>query len=236
MLIALLADIHANLEALEAVLVDAKQRGVCEFICAGDLVDYGPNPNEVVQLVRENNFHTVMGNHDQGVGFEIPPEKFIVARGRNLADELSALRWTQENTLAAHKEFLRSLPRTISLERAGRSILVTHGLPNSINAYVDPGNAEVLKDLHDNLGADIFILGHLHLPYRDITTGSLFVNPGSVGKPKDGDPKASYAILKLDNKAAVEFHRVPYSIKSAAEKIDVSGLPKAFSGALFAGR
>ena len=188
MKIALLADIHANLEALLAVISDAKERQVSEFICAGDLVDYGPDPNEVITEAVVNNFVTVMGNHDQGAGFDLTFPEFQVTKGRNLQDELAALSWTQRHTS------------------------------------------------NEKNNADIYVLGHLHIPYQDKSAGALIINPGSVGKPKDNDRRASYAILELAEKAAIEFCRVNYDIEAVGKKINGLGLPGFVAAALLAGK
>lgn len=236
MKIALLSDIHSNLEALQAVLEDARAYGVDEFICAGDLVDYGPNPNIVIKETIDNRFITVMGNHDQGVGLDLQPTVFKIAPGRNLEDELIALAWTQQNTTPVNKQYLSSLPRKLLLERKGYNILITHALPNSLTAYVGPGTPDILKELNAEYRADIYVLGHLHIPYKDMSTDAVFINPGSVGKPKDLNPEASYAILDLGTSISVEFRRVKYDIENTVNKMIGSGLPQSLAESLLTGK
>jgi len=177
-----------------------------------------------------------MGNHDQGVGFDLTFPEFRVAKGRNLRGELAALSWTQRHTTKVNKKFLASLPRSLFVARGGFRILVAHALPGSLNTYVGPEARDRLKELHERNNADIYVLGHLHIPYQDKSAGALIINPGSVGKPKHNDRNASYAILELAETAAIEFCRVNYDIAAAAKKIKDRGLPESVAAALLAGK
>ena len=235
MKIALLSDIHSNLEALLAVLEDAREYGVDEFVCAGDLVDYGPNPNEVIKEAIDNKFITVMGNHDQGVGLDLEPTAFKIAPDRNIEDELIALAWTQQKTTSVNKKYLLSLPIEVLLDREGYRILLTHALPSSLTSYIGPGTPDKLEELHAQYRADIYVLGHLHIPYKDMSADAVFINPGSVGKPKDLNADASYAILDLRTGMSVEFRKVKYDIETTMKKMAVGGLPQSLADALLAG-
>jgi len=122
------------------------------------------------------------------------------------------------------------------LNRKGYRIFLTHALPNSLTAYAGPGTPDKLEEMHVEYPADIYVLGHLHVPYKIMLTDAVFINPGSVGKPKDLNPDASYAILDLGPVISLEFRKVPYDTETTIRKMSGLGLPQSLADSLLAGK
>lgn len=218
--IGLIADIHANLTALEAVLEDMGE--VDKIICAGDLVGFGPDPNEVIDLARSENFTAVLGDHD-----------YAVISGKfDFLDELSAevAEWTRDELEGKNMNFLEKLPRRAEVDAGEHEIFVVHGTPqNPLEKCLLPGASNrTLVDATQFVNSDAILLGHAHVPMKKMIQGKLVINPGSVGQPKDRNPKASYAILKSDKDVEVDIKRISYDIKETEQRIRDSELPKKF--------
>lgn len=250
MKIAIFSDIHGNVYALRAVLADIQSRGVDMVFCGGDLVGYGAFPNEVISLIRENHIPTIMGNYDQGIGNDSDD------CGCAYRDELSralgkrSIAWTRDRVTPENKFYLRHLPERISLTIDGKKILMVHGSPRRINEYLfeDRPTASIIR-MFEAEKVDVITCGHTHLPYvhdlmveesletvteadgRQVTRRKpggryILVNTGSVGKPKDGDPRAAYALLDFkDGGIKYEIVRVPYEVEAMARAVEQSGLP-----------
>ncbi|PLV60397.1 metallophosphoesterase [Thermotoga sp. KOL6] len=228
MKLAFLGDVHGNLEALEAVLRDIEGRGIDEIFCLGDLVGYGPDPEAVVQTIKAKGIKTIMGNYDDAVGFSRENCGCSYAPGRESEVGDISLKWTIEHTSEDTKDFLRTLPKRLSFEVEGVRFLLVHGSPlNELLEYVKPTtSAKRLKEIIESVEENIVVNGHTHLPMTKWVGGKLILNPGSVGRPKDGDSRASYIIVEV-NKGVVwfEFVRVSYDVKKTVEKIVKNGLP-----------
>lgn len=230
MRIAVFSDVHGNIHALTAVLADIDSQQVDRIYCLGDLVGYGAYPNEVIELLRDRGIPTIMGNYDDGVGFEkdqcgcayTDPEM------RRLGDLSFA--WTKEHVIPENKAFLRSLLPNIRLDVEGKRVLMVHGSPRRINEYLyeDRGQSS-LKRIALASEADVLVFGHTHLPYVKEVTGVTFVNVGSAGKPKDGDVRGMYALLDIEREVGVAIHRVQYDVAAAAAAVRASGLPPHFA-------
>ena len=136
MAIAILSDIHGNLQALEAVLNDLHGRSIDATYCLGDLVGYGASPNEVVARIRAERIPTIMGNYDDGVGFDRDDCGCAYRDEDEKARGQRSLMWTRTHTTDDHKAFLRSLPAQLRLELGGRRILLVHGSPRKMNEYL----------------------------------------------------------------------------------------------------
>jgi len=237
--ITIFGDIHANLPALEAVLADMDARGLANRFCLGDLVGYGTSPNEVIALIRHHQIPTLMGNYDYGVGhdsddcgcaYKTPEEE---ARGKR------SIAWTNAHTAPEHKAYLRTLPMTIPLQLGSLRVLLAHGSPRKINEYLyaDRPDASMERVL-DSAEAEVLVCGHTHLPYhRILPSGRHIVNAGSVGKPKDGDPRAGYVVLSAaDGALNVQFIRVAYDVEQAAQAIEATEMPHEFAQMLRDGK
>jgi len=228
--IAVLSDIHANLHALQAVWADLESQRPQAVYCLGDLVGYGAFPNEVVEFIRSREVPTVMGNYDDGVGFDqddcgcvyrVPGEAEL---GRQ------SLLWTRQTTTAENKVFLQALPIQLRRETQRCHLLFVHGSPRRINEYLYADRpAASFERIARLAGAEVLFFGHTHLPYQKTVARTLFVNAGSVGKPKDGDPRAAYALFSSGLRSRVEFRRVSYDVAAAAAAVRRVGLPVHFA-------
>lgn len=236
--ITIFGDIHGNLPALEAVLTDIEANDLSPHYCLGDLVGYGTFPNEVTEIIRERNIPTLMGNYDQGVGNS--SDDCGCAYTNPVAEALGkrSIAWTNQNTSAENKLYLWQLPAQIPLELDGLRVRLVHGSPRKINEYLFADRPDAtLERLLDMAEAEVLVCGHTHIPYhRILPSGRHVVNAGSVGKPKDGNPQACYAVLEANNSnLVVTFRRVPYDVERAAQAIEASEMPHEYAEMLRTG-
>lgn len=231
MKIAIISDVHSNLEALETVLKDISKKEVDEIICLGDIVGYGANPNEVIDLIKKKNIKCVQGNHDLNA---VTLEKLDWFNDQ--AQE--ALKWTNKVLTEENKKFLKELPITLELKDKKNKLLAVHGSPaDHLYGYIYPTtDDEVIKDMLEDKKVDVITTGHTHLADLKKLELKIFLNPGSVGQPRNNNPKAQYAILDLSNINFITFEQVEYDIDTAAKKIIQAGLPKFLSERLYFGR
>ncbi|HZK67163.1 MAG TPA: metallophosphoesterase family protein [Chloroflexota bacterium] len=230
MRIAIFSDIHGNRHALSAVLANIDQEAPDRVYCLGDLVGYGAYPNEVIERIRDRGIPTIMGNYDDGVGFDKDECgcAYKEPEMKRLGD--LSLMWAREAVTPENKEFLRSLVPKIRFKVGGKEILLVHGSPRKINEYVYEDRLPAsLEHIAKSAEADALVFGHTHLPYTKEVAGVLLVNDGSVGKPKDSDARAGYVILDVGSEVKVEFRRVPYDVAAAAAAVRESGLPAHFA-------
>ncbi|GAB4449799.1 MAG: metallophosphoesterase family protein [Anaerolineae bacterium] len=237
--ITIFGDIHANLPALEAVQADMAARRLSNFYCLGDLVGYGTSPNEVISVIREWNIPTLMGNYDQGVGNS--SDDCGCAYTNPVAEALGkrSIAWTNDHTTEENKAFLRQLLQQIPLQLGDLRVVLVHGSPRRINEYLFEDRPDSsLERLLDMVEADVLVCGHTHLPYhRILPSGRHVVNAGSVGKPKDGDPRAGYVVLQASGRELeVNFMRVAYDIERAAQAIEASTMPHEYAQMLRTGK
>jgi putative phosphoesterase len=233
MRLAVFSDVHANLPALEACLTDIETRRPDAIYCLGDLVGYAPYPNEVIERIQAAQIPTIIGNYDDGTGFNRDECgcAYREERDRLLGDQSFA--WTKVHVTEDHKAFLRSLVPEIRFEAGGKRFLLVHGSPRRINEYLfEDRPASSFERLAASSAADVIVFGHTHKPYVKTAGGVLFVNVGSVGKPKDGDPRACYALFTTGGDVRVEFVRVAYDVTAVAQAIRGSELPSEFADAL----
>jgi predicted phosphodiesterase len=237
---ALISDIHSNLPALESVLGDiSHQRDVVATYHLGDLVGYAPWPNETVALIREREVSGVAGNYDSTVATDYKHCGCKYEDPRQ--EELSHLsyNWTRQHVSRATKDFLATLPFRIDVlpkggHTAGPRVVLVHGTPtlNTLYWTEDRPDDFCLK-MAKHAGArpgDVIAFGHTHLPWHREVEGIHFLNTGSVGRPKDGDWRAGYALLDLgDGPLRVEFVRVEYDLDRAMRAIRESELPDDFA-------
>lgn len=229
MQVAIFSDVHGNEPALEAVLNDIDTQQPDRTYCLGDLVGYGAGPNEVIERMRAARIPTVIGNYDDGVGFDRDECGCAYREALDRERGQQSLEWTKAQTTASNKAFLRSLVPEIRFAAEGRRVLLVHGSPRRVNEYLfeDRPLASFAR-LAQSSAADIIVFGHTHMPYTKPVNDVLFVNAGSVGKPKDGDPRACYVLLDVATGRTV-FRRVAYDVAAAASAIRASGLPDTFA-------
>ncbi|MCW3983817.1 MAG: YfcE family phosphodiesterase [Candidatus Bathyarchaeota archaeon] len=224
--IAVLSDIHANLQALEKVLADAQKRGVEVFVNAGDSIGFGACPNEVVELLCSKNVLSIVGNYDLEV---------LSGQSDAKGEKRLALKFAQEELSQSCGFFLSSLPRELRLEVAGKKILVTHGSPESIDEHIRSDTPMQRLNYFANIAkADVVIVGHSHEQFIREANGVWFVNPGSVGRPNDKNPQAGYALFSFDP-FKVDLIRLDYDVAGASEALRKKGLPESFAQMLLRG-
>ena len=244
---ALISDIHANLPALEAVIADVRRRNDIDGVFhLGDLVGYGPWPNEVVQRIGDEGIAGVAGNYDSTVATRYLHCgcKYEDARQEELSHVSYA--WTLEHTSGETKTFLGALPFRIDLRPhgghvSGPTITLLHGnqVLNTVYVYQERPD-EFLAKMAVGVGAragDVICFGHTHKPWHREIGGVHCVNTGSVGRPKDGDPRAGYVLLDVPSREPVnvQFVRVEYDIERTANAIVAAGLPNEFADFLRTG-
>jgi putative phosphoesterase len=234
----IVSDIHSNHAALRAVLDDAAPWDRC--ICAGDTVGYGPDPNECIGALRDKSFRCIRGNHDHEVitgdasSPEGAPGNFRFNPRAARAIEINRGLLTPDS-----RAYLRGLPTSLRLRVDGVNIAVYHGSPRApLSEYVMPEEAKMrAAQLIAESDCNLLVLGHTHKPYAVEHGDALLLNPGSVGQPRDGDPRASYAIVEIaEGKINPHIHRVKYDIMRTQDKMKRRGLPKTLATRLGRGR
>ena len=236
--VTIFGDIHGNLPALEVVFRDMETRELANHHCLGDLVGYGTFPNEVVHAIRDRAIPTLMGNYDQGVGNNSDDCgcAYKTAEARALGER--SIAWSNAHTADANKAFLRELPLHIALQLGALRVMLVHGSPRKINEYLYADRPDSsFERLLDQVEADVLVCGHTHLPYHKVLpSGRHVINAGSVGKPKDHDPRAGYVVLRASDRALeVEFVRVAYDVERAAQAIEATDMPDEFAAMLRSG-
>jgi putative phosphoesterase len=230
MLVIILGDVHANLPALQAVLKDIKKFGKVDYILhPGDLVGYGPNPNEVCELAAGlKNFISVLGNHDRAV-LDKNYEGFNpVAR--------EAIEWTAKELTKKNIDWIGKIPKFRALKLDFLNVFLVHGSPrNYLDEYVYPDTPpDTLLEFLRMTEAHVIVLGHTHIPFLREFGNKIILNVGSVGQPRDRDPRACYAVLDTE-KLKISFVRVEYDIDQTARSIRVAGLPGSLADRLYYG-
>lgn len=239
----ILSDIHGNLEALEAVLADAEGRYDC-ILCLGDLVGYGADPNAVTEWVREEAAAVVRGNHDRACSGSESLEYF------NPHARAAAI-WTRRALTPENRQYLTQLQRgPLRIEEPLGQFLLVHGSPVDEDQYLSNMDDGALMEGHLELPATFF--GHTHVQggFRLAPAGiarirrdrpltledgyHYLINPGAVGQPRDGDPRAAYALYSIEDQT-VDYRRVEYDVQSASAKIRAAGLPEVLALRLFEG-
>ncbi len=229
MKIAIISDIHSNIDALEAVIARLPQHD--ELFCLGDSVGYGPQPNEVVEkLIELKPTAVLMGNHDYAV---------VTGDTNGFSPRAAeAVEWTRTRITSTNQNYLAKLKPSIRLERNGNSMALFHGSPREpLIEYIFPNITQgTARTILEQGQAKIVLLGHTHMPMLYTFDSKVLANPGSVGQPRDGDPRASFAVLSIkEAETSFEIKRVEYNIKSVAEKIIRAGLPRFLADRLYSG-
>jgi predicted phosphodiesterase len=247
MRIALISDVHANLPALDAVLADLHARGDAEGVYhLGDLVGYAPWPNEVVERLRDAHIAGVAGNYDSTVAADYAHCGCKYEDAHQEAMSHLSYEWTRRHVTAETKQRLGALPFRLDVRpagghAAGATLVLVHGTPTLNTVYwtenrSDDFCAKMIAAAGARAG-DVIAFGHTHLPWTRVVGGVRLVNAGSVGRPKDGDWRAGYAVVELapTGDTTVEFRRVAYDVERAAAAIEATELPREFADQLRAG-
>lgn len=210
MKVAVIGDVHSNVYALESVLLDIKCRDIDCILGTGDLVGYLPYPNEVVELFRKHNILSVQGNHDALIGNDhaVTNSMLIGLEEKELQANASRL-YTNKTITDENRKYLKYLTKSIRMDIAGKNIAIVHGSPSSQNEYMY-NEEEVLLKWSEKMNEEILICGHTHIPYVNYIGEKVFINAGSVGKPKHGNGNATYVVLDVKEKVHCEIIEVPY--------------------------
>jgi predicted phosphodiesterase len=237
---AIFSDIHANLEALEAVLADAHERKCTDFVCLGDVVGYNANPHECVERVRAMDCPIVKGNHDEQASLIESSRDF-----NEMAEQ--AIQWTRDHLTEEDKEWLRGL----LLQRPVRDFTIVHATLDTPEQWGYVFNNLDAAASFTYQQTTVCFFGHTHVPMAFIRddgvhrmrieqlriepTKKYFINVGSVGQPRDADWHAAYCVYDIDNNI-VEQRRVKYDLEAAQKKIIDAGLPRLLAERLAIGR
>ena len=232
--VAVITDIHANLPALQAALARTDELGIERVYCGGDLVGYGPHPDEVCALIQERAIPTIYGNYDHAIARDEHDCgcAYITPHDRELGQQ--SVEWTLAHTGRASKDYLRELPFDLRFAVGGHRVHLVHGSPRKVNEYLfEEKPASLYERLAAAEAGDVLVFGHTHRPWVHDFGGVRFVNCGSVGKPKDGDPRGAFAVLR-DGGSAVEvtIERVAYDAEAVAREVSRAGLPREFADKL----
>jgi putative phosphoesterase len=233
--IAVITDVHGNLPALEAALARIDALGVERRVfCGGDLVGYGPHPDEVCALIEDRGIPTIYGNYDYAIARDLDDCgcAYVTQHDRELGQESVA--WTLEHTGRRAKDFMRGLPFDLCFDLGDRGVHLVHGSPRKVNEYLfEDKPASLYERLAAAEQSDVLVFGHTHKPWVAEFGGVLFVNCGSVGKPKDGDPRAAFAVLEdAGERVDVTIERVAYDASGVAEQVRAAGLPGEYADKL----
>ncbi|MDS0525317.1 metallophosphatase family protein [Clostridium sp. SHJSY1] len=222
MKLAIISDVHGNLYALRKVLEDIDDQNVDLTVCLGDLVGYGPHPNEVVSMIKRRNIPCIKGNYDASV----VDGDFTYIRETNINS--FSLPWAVNEVRAANKYYLDNLPTSMTFDFNKKKIKLVHGSPNAVNEYLledDENTAKVMESLEE----DVLICAHTHIPSVKSFGSKLFINDGSVGKPKIGTPESTYCILDIDNSGSVKpiIRHVSYELNGLIKEMKMLNFPDA---------
>jgi len=224
--IGVISDIHANLNALDAVMKDAEHRGITVFLNAGDTIGLGVHPNEVLQTLYSKNVLSVIGNFDLEVldrnSIKKGPKKFSLEYGRKILSK-------------AYETYLRTFPSRREFDIAHKKLLILHGTPESIEEHLYHNTPDDrFQELAKMANADVIVSGHTHDQFTKEVGGCFFISPGSVGRPGDGNPQAAYTSITI-NPFSVESIRVSYKVEKEANAIRKSGAPESYAQMLLKG-
>ena len=226
--VGVIADIHSNIDALDAVLLDAERRGITVFLNAGDTVGFGAFPNEVIKALYCKNTLNVIGNFDVEV-----LDKKIRAKG---PQKFSA-DYTRKTLAKAYGTYLLSLPSKVEVEIGHKKLVMTHGAEDLVDEQLSQETVapeKVLEESAATAGADIIVSTHAHEQFTKKSGETISISPGSVGKPRDGNPQAAYAVITV-NPFAVELLRINYDVQAAADGLRRNGAPESYAQMLLRG-
>jgi len=236
MIIACIGDVHGNLPALEAVLSHAQDHGALAIWNIGDFVGYGPFPDEVVQRLRDEGALSIRGNYDRKTLQVLEKQKKWLKT--KSPEKLLAFQWAYEHLSPQSREYLAALPEQIRLFMKGWNVLLVHGSPADPDEHLSPSTPESrFNDLNKVAQADLVICGHSHRSFLRQVGSTWYINTGAVGRPDDGDPRAEYALLRLEpGSRQVAHYRVEYDVDRVVMEIRRCQLPETFAQMFSLGR
>jgi putative phosphoesterase len=234
--VAVITDPHANLLALEAVLAAIEDVGIERLYCGGDLVGYGPHPNEVCALIEERAIPTIDGNYDYAIARELDDCGCAYRDPHDREIGQLSVDWTLAHTDERSKRFMHELPFDMRFELGGKRIRLVHGSPRKVNEYLfEDKPTRTFERIAALADCDVLVFGHTHKPWVHEYGGVRFVNCGAVGKPKDGDPRASFAVLEASaDGVSASIERAAYDALAVAREMRSVGLPNELADKLVA--
>jgi putative phosphoesterase len=234
--VAVITDIHGNLAALEATLDWVDDRAIDRIYCGGDLVGYGPRPNEVCERIAARGIPAIYGNYDWAIARDEEDCRCAYVDKHDREIGQLSVDWTLEHTNRQSKDFMRELPFERRFELGAKRIRLVHGSPRKVNEYLfEDKPAKTFERIAAGADCDVLVFGHTHKPWVREYGGVLFVNCGSVGKPKDGDPRPGFAVLESNSTGIeVEVVRVTYDAEAVAAEMRDVGLPEELADNLVA--
>lgn len=238
---AVVSDLHSNAEALAAVLGAVDALGIDGTLCLGDLVGYGPDPNEVIDLARMRAMSVVRGNHDHAA-VEPGHEAYFNPWGQ------AAIRWTRKRLTKENSGFLSDLPLALCVS----GVRLVHASPSEPETWRYVMDGDDAADEFDGFDETVCLIGHTHVPLCAVSVGGrvtllldeeipiedgkrYLINIGSVGQPRDRDPRAAFGVLDLDRRT-IRRHRVEYDAGATRDKILAAGLPRFLGDRLLRGQ
>ena len=221
MKIAVISDIHANVYALMNVLEDIDNEKVDTIVCLGDLVGYGSQPNEVISMIKERHILCIKGNYDNSV---VDNEYSYI---RETPINSFSLPWAVNELKEENRIFLQNLPSTITLNIENKNLLFVHGSPRRINEYLLK-DADNTLDTMNSINEDVLICAHTHIPEIKEFGNKVYVNSGSIGKPKIGRPNITYCILNINKEDVmkIEIKEISYDFKKIVKDMTILGFPQ----------
>ena len=214
--IAVISDIHSNIEALETVMTEIWDNGIEEIYCLGDIVGYNTFPNEVCEYLQKAQVKCILGNHDADV----------LAQKFNSAKTPDIFEWTYNALTEENRQWLGSLPLSLEIQAETQKLLLVHGSPDSIEEYCFMGSKEAARVMRETT-ADIMFCGHTHAPSISYYGPKALMNPGSVGKPKNGSPKAQWLEISIFNALLNPLLKtIEYDAEKTASENDKHGFTK----------
>jgi putative phosphoesterase len=229
--VAVITDIHGNLAAMQAALARIAELSIERIYCGGDLVGYGPHPNEVCALIQERGIPTIYGNYDYAIARDEEDCgcAYVTAHDRELGQQSVA--WTLAHADQAAKDFMRGLPFDLRFPVGSADVHLVHGSPRKVNEYLfEDKPARLYERLAAAERDRVLVFGHTHKPWVHEYGGVLFANCGSVGKPKDGDPRGAFALLRpAGDSVEVTIERVAYDAAAVADEVRSGGLPAEYA-------
>lgn len=236
--IAVFGDVHGNLPALETVLNDIEERGIRQKFCLGDLVDFAPWGNEVIEKIRSLNIPCLMGNHDERIGFDVPVIPLSKHSEEETAARFLAINHSKKYITEENKAFLSELPFHLKLNyKIGEkhwSIQLVHSSLESNDTYLyESENDEIFQNMLSESQSDVIMMGHTHMSFKKYFNGKWAINSGSVGRSREENRLASYVILTLDEeKITPEIIQLNYPLEKVAQEIEKSEIPNYYASFL----
>ena len=224
MILLVISDVHGNYHALDSVMKEVKYDAM---LCCGDIVVDYPFPQQCIRALKDSCAHICSGNNDYNVAYDHKASDYISQKYAHLAKDLDRnTDLTAELISGDAKQYLRELPREYRFVLGGTSFYMNHTVPHlSLHHYLDKNTPRSeLAEYYQDIQADVIVTGHTHMPYVKNFSDQILVNPGSVGQPRDGDPRASFAIFDTAT-GRIELGRLEYDITETSEYLEKLNFP-----------